>query len=111
IHDTSRDLVHQLVWKVCKTSRHKVYSFNRTQCDYPCITTAITDDTYRFHRLEYCKCLCSFVIPTTCTKFLHEDVICKTQDVSIFFFHFAKDTHAQTWTWEWMTIQHLKRKT
>ena len=38
---------------------------------------------------------------------VHKDVISKTKNIRIFFFHFTQNTHAQTWTWEWMTIKHF----
>ena len=86
---------------------HKVDGFHGTQRDYPFVTTGITHHTDGFLRNKDRKGLRGFVVPASVVQFFNKDGIGFTQNIGVFFFHFAQNAHAQARARERMAVHHV----
>ena len=95
---------------------HKVAGNHGTQGNDVVVSTAVAHYADGFHRQEYGKGLAGQVVPRcavfigSIAQFLNENIVCLTEQVGVFFLHFAQDAHTQTRARERMTVHHFARQ-
>ena len=90
-----------------QTGGHKIDGLYCAQGNYPRVAARVTDNTNRTNGQEHSKRLAHLVIPIRAMQLFHKDGISTAQDVAVLFFHLAEHANAETWSGEWVAIDHV----